>query len=119
MRSDEALLIDIYEHAQLVEQRISNTPREAFDADLLFQLGIAHALQIIGEAARQIPENTRVLYPSVPWKQVVGMRHRLVHEYFRINMDRVWDTAQGDVPQLIVLLRPIVQPILDARPPKP
>jgi len=119
------LLIDIFEHAQLVQEEMKSVTREAFDADMLFQLGIAHALQIVGEAARQLTDETRVKYPTVPWRQVVGMRHRLVHDYFRVDMNRVWDTVRDDIPALIDLLRPVVQPLLDEaaeerrkRPPK-
>ncbi len=85
MRSDTTLLIDIVEHARLVRDQMKRTTRPAFDADLLVQMGIAHALQIIGEATKSLSSSTRDRFPDIPWKQIVGMRHRLVHEYFRVD----------------------------------
>jgi uncharacterized protein with HEPN domain len=117
MKREAALLVDIVEHARLVRDRVSGLSRQAFDNDRVTQLGIAHALQIIGEAARLLPESARINFPSVPWKQIVGMRHRLVHEYFRVDFDRVWDTAVGDIPTLLAALEPTVGPLADQRPP--
>jgi len=117
MKSDAALLVDIVEHARLVQERTRGLSRKAFDGDRVVQLGIAHALQIIGEAARLLPEPARANFPSVPWKQIVGMRHRLVHEYFRVDFDRVWDTAVNDIPALLAALEPQVGPLTNQGPP--
>jgi uncharacterized protein with HEPN domain len=114
MRDDRALLIDMLEFARLVQERRANLVRSAFDADPMLQLGIAHALQNIGEAARQVSQNGRELVPDLPWKQIVGMRHRIVHEYFSVDRDRVWDTASLDIPLMVTLLEPVVQPWIDA-----
>ena len=67
-------------------------------------------LGIIGEAARRISEESRKAHAEVPWDDIVGMRNRLIHEYFRVDLRRVWDTVKYDVPGLIRLIAPIVPP---------
>ena len=119
MRSEDLLLLDMVEHARLVRDRMRGLSREEFDRDRMLQLGITHALQIIGEAARQVPEPARQQYPSLPWTVNVGMRHRLVHEYHRIDFDRVWDTALNDIGPLLAVLEPVVQQRIAVSPPAP
>jgi uncharacterized protein with HEPN domain len=81
-------------------------------------MGVAHLLQIIGEASRQVTQPTRDRYPTLPWSKIVGMRHRIVHEYFRINFELVWDTATLSVPELLNALEPDLGPIIDALKPQ-
>lgn len=85
MPRDVALLINIVEHARTLRFALEKHGRTGFDADPVIQMGFAHLLQIIGEAARLIPDDVRSRYPTIPWKQIVGMRHMIVHEYFRID----------------------------------
>ena len=115
MRSEADLLIDIVEHARFIRQRMKTITRADFDNDMLVQLGLAHALQIIGEAAKLLQPAVRSRFPTIPWPQIVGMRHRLVHEYFRIDPERVWDAATIDVDELLAALEPEVQVLIDAR----
>ena len=65
---------------------------------------------IVGEAATQITDATREEWPAIPWDAIIGMRHRLVHAYFSINLDIVWRTVQEELPRLIALLDPLVPP---------
>ena len=69
---------------------------------------LVKAVEIIGEAALQTSEVTRAHLPGVPWEDIVGMRHRLVHAYFDINLDVVWKTVQADLPPLIPLLEQVL-----------
>jgi len=62
-------------------------------------------LEAAGEAAGRVSEPTRLQLPQVPWGAIVHMRHRLVHEYFRINLDILWQTIVEDLPELLPLLR--------------
>jgi uncharacterized protein with HEPN domain len=115
MRDETLLLIDIVEHARLVHGRIQKITRAEFDADIVVQMGIVHLLQIIGEAASKVSEPTRAKFPQVPWNRIVGMRHRIVHEYFRVDPDLIWRTASDHVPPLLVALEPIIGPIIDKK----
>ncbi|HEX5166873.1 MAG TPA: DUF86 domain-containing protein [Thermomicrobiales bacterium] len=74
--------------------------REDFDSDEMIRVWVIHHLQIIGEAARSLPDDLRQRYPEVPWPQIIGMRHILVHHYFGLKWDEVWDTAERDLPVL-------------------
>jgi len=78
--------------------------REDLDHDRLLVLGLVKAIEIIGEAAYQISESTRAKLPDIPWEDIIGMRHRLVHAYFDINLDILWRTAQDDLPPLVSAL---------------
>jgi uncharacterized protein with HEPN domain len=73
-----------------------------FDRKLV--LAIVKAVEIIGEAAHQISQITREQLPGIPWDDIIGMRHRLVHVYFDINLDILWKTTQDDLPPLIAEL---------------
>ena len=68
------------------------------------------AVENIGEAASRISADTRQAYPEIPWSQIVGMRNRLVHAYFDINLDILWQVVQDDLPALIAQLEPLVPP---------
>ena len=74
--------------------------KAAFDASPLLQVWMVHHLMIIGEAVRAIDPATRQRYPSVPWRQIAGMRNILVHDYFRINQAIVWETVEKHLPAL-------------------
>ncbi len=67
-------------------------------------------LEIIGEAARRVSRDTQDAHPEIPWDQMIGMRNRLIHEYFRVNLVTVWETVQDDLPPLINLIEPLVPP---------
>jgi len=67
----------------------------------MLTLAILKSIEIIGEAASKVTEDTRKKCSSIQWPDIVGMRNRLIHGYFDIDLDRVWDTIVEDVPQLI------------------
>jgi uncharacterized protein with HEPN domain len=74
--------------------------KAAFEGSPLIQVWMVHHLMIIGEAVRSIDPALRQRYPTIPWRQVAGMRNILVHDYFRINEALVWETVDKDVPAL-------------------
>ena len=74
--------------------------RAAFEGSSLIQVWMVHHLMIIGEAVRAIDPAVRQRYPSIPWRQIAGMRNILVHDYFRINQKIVWETVEKDMPPL-------------------
>jgi uncharacterized protein with HEPN domain len=74
-------------------------------------LSLVKAIEIIGEAAYRINRDARHQLPEIPWEDIIGMRHRLVHAYFDINLDILWKTIQNDLPMLKSLLEPILNRI--------
>ena len=81
--------------------------REDLDNDRQLNLSLVRLLEIIGEAARQISPLFRQKHSDLPWKKMIGMRDRLIHGYFDINLDVVWQTATEDLPVLIAQLEKI------------
>lgn len=71
------------------------------DTDELLRLALTKLVEIVGEAAKQISDNTRDQYPDVPWSAAARMRDRLVHHYFDINLDVLWSTVTRDLPALL------------------
>lgn len=99
MRNDQLRLRDIEEAIQRIE-KYTVRGREVFDTDELIQTWIVHHLQLIGEACRALPAEFREQHSEIPWGQIIGMRHILVHHYFGIDEDAVWTAATQDVPTL-------------------
>jgi uncharacterized protein with HEPN domain len=99
MRDAAERVRDILEAVAAIE-RHAECSKESFERDELLQTWFLRHLQIIGEAARGIPEDIRAQAPEVPWRQITGMRNVLVHGYFEVDTDLVWDTATRDVPGL-------------------
>ncbi|MBI3576096.1 MAG: DUF86 domain-containing protein [Gammaproteobacteria bacterium] len=108
MRDARERLRDILEAIEHIE-RYAAKGRSAFEADELIQSWFVRHLQIIGEAARGIPEEVSKQAPDIPWKDIIGMRHILVHDYFGINTGVVWGVIERDLPvlkrQILTLLR--------------
>lgn len=82
--------------------------RADLDSQPMFRRAVVHCVQEIGEAAARVSDETRALAPRVPWMQIVGMRHRLVHAYFSVNADLVWEVLQRDLDPLVVELEKLL-----------
>ncbi len=82
--------------------------RIELDSDRMLVLSLVKAIEIVGEAAYQITDMTRDEIPSIPWADIIGMRHRLVHAYFDINLDVLWKTIQDDIPALIAQIESLL-----------
>ena len=81
---------------------------DEFARDRRTQLSVLKSVEIVGEAASHVTNDTRQMHPAIPWREIVGMSNRLVHVYFDIDLRLVWDTACDDLPVLIALLEPLV-----------
>lgn len=73
---------------------IKDISREDFDRDEKLPLALTHLLQVIGEAARRVSPEFRINHPQIPWKEIVGMRSKVVHDYLNVDEDMVWDVIQ-------------------------
>lgn len=99
-RSVQILLEEILEAIALLEQYTRGLTLESFSEDIEKQDSVFRRLEIIGEAAKGIPEDLRVRYPTIPWRDITGARDVLVHEYFRIDLEMAWDMVHDDLPEL-------------------
>ncbi len=110
MWRDDAYLLDILIAAKRAKEFAADIAWTDFQKSSLHQHAIMKTLEIIGEAANKISQEVKDAHPEIPWKEIVGMRNRLIHEYFSIDAEKVWDTVQNDIPVLIKLVEPLVPP---------
>ncbi|PDW02931.1 HepT-like ribonuclease domain-containing protein [Candidatus Viridilinea mediisalina] len=108
MRSTSERLYDILEAIDRIE-RYSIQGQHAFAHEELIQNWIVHHLQIIGEAANALPEEIRALRSDVPWRNIIGMRHILVHHYFAIDLDVTWNVIEKHLPDLKDAITSIIE----------
>jgi uncharacterized protein with HEPN domain len=103
----EDYLADILDAADKIAAFIKGMTESQFLADDKTQFAVVRGLEIIGEAAKKIPDTAKAKYPQVPWREIAGMRDKLVHDYIGVNAQVVWKTATEDVPGIAELLRAI------------
>ena len=106
MRRDGERLADIIEAAEKISIR-AGKGRHAVDADEDVQIVLVHLIQVIGEAASGLSDELTSAHPEVPWRQIVAIRNRVVHGYFEVDLDILWDVATIDVPHLAGQIRTI------------
>ncbi|MCL2659923.1 MAG: DUF86 domain-containing protein [Acidobacteriaceae bacterium] len=107
MRNPIYRLRDILEAIAAIEKYLPSD-KQVFEREDLLQVWVFRQLQIIGEAAKAIPEDIRGQAPNIQWQEIAGMRDVLVHSYFKIVSEVVWDTANQDIP----LLKPEIERLL-------
>ncbi len=99
-RDDVALLRDILDAISQIESYLAWVSYTTFCETPLLQDGVMHRLEIIGEASRNLSDAFLEQHPDIPWQDIIGMRNRLVHAYFAVDLRAVWDTAMTDIPVL-------------------
>lgn len=82
--------------------------RAELNTNRMLVLSLVKSVEILGEAASKVSEDLRSIYPDLPWREMVTMRNRLIHGYFDINLDIVWQTVITELPPLVVLLESIL-----------
>jgi uncharacterized protein with HEPN domain len=94
--------------AREAESFSRNKSRKSLDTDRKLALALVKCIEIIGEAAAQISNESREALPQIPWSDIIAMRNRLIHAYFDINLDILWKTVIEDLPPLISELEKIL-----------
>jgi uncharacterized protein with HEPN domain len=99
-RNINLYLQDIYESIEAIEQYTDNLTEKEFLNNIQIEDAVIRRFEIIGEAVKNLDKNFREQYPKVPWKEIAGMRDVFVHEYFGVELDRVWDAVKNNLPEL-------------------
>jgi uncharacterized protein with HEPN domain len=102
-------LDDIVEYASKAESFLEGISLEEFKLNDEKSLAVIRALEVIGEAARNIPKPIRKKYPKVPWEEMTGMRDKLIHDYFGVNLEVVWRTVKEDLPSMNSAVREMIR----------
>jgi uncharacterized protein with HEPN domain len=100
MKGDRLYVGHILLAAKDIKTYVSGSDFDVFSRNTLLQDGIIRKLEIIGEASKRLTPEFRDALPDIPWKDVIGMRNKLVHDYFGVNLEAVWETATVEVPEL-------------------
>ena len=106
-RTDQEFLSDIRQALQRITAYVAGMTYESFVADPKTQDAVVRNLEILGEAAKNLSDELRAKYPSIPWRNMAGARDRLIHHYFGTNLDIVWQIATVELPQVASQLETI------------
>jgi uncharacterized protein with HEPN domain len=106
---DRVRLRHILDAAIEIQQYVQSSTREDLNRDQKLVHSLVHLFEIIGEAATQVSEELKEDVPEIPWTIMIGMRNRLIHAYFSINLNVVWSTSTEDIPPLIKELKNLLR----------
>ena len=99
MKDDSVYLRHVAESIARIRNYTSRG-HETFVAEAIVQDAVIRNLEVVGEAVKRISDSTRLKAPQIPWKQIAGMRDVLIHNYFGVQLDRVWQVVERDLPPL-------------------
>lgn len=108
-REDRVRVQHMFDACQEALSFAAGRNRSDLENDRLLLYGLVRCIEIVGEAASRVSEETRASAPEIPWRSIVAMRNRLIHGYFDINPDLVWKTVTVELPRLIPLLKTLIQ----------
>jgi len=108
-RNVEIYIKDIIEYMERAENHIRNFQLDQFLKDDKTCDAVIRCIEVIGEAAKNIPEEIRTRYPSISWRDLAGMRDKIIHSYFTVDFETVWLVVKEDIPRL----KPMVKKVLD------
>lgn len=106
---DKGRLLHMLEMAILLESEKANHSLEIINSDRVAFFGLSKIVEIIGEAAYKITKDFKERHTNLPWKQIEGMRHILVHGYFSISPEVLWDVIENDIPTLIPIIKRYIE----------
>lgn len=100
-------LNDLVESCENILEFTKGISFETFSDDKKTLLAVIRCLEVMGEAVKNLPVDFRLKYPAVPWKQMAGMRDKLIHEYFGVNKQMVWQVIEKHIPQILPEIKKI------------
>ncbi len=115
MRSDTMLLLDMLIACRKITSYTGNLSEADFRQSDLHQSAILREIQVIGEAARLVSDEYKTQNSNISWRSISGMRNRVIHEYFRVDLELLWLTIQNEIPKLITHLDSLDLPQEDSQ----
>ena len=100
MRHESSFLKDILSACQKIEAMVAATSEASFLNDEIMPAAVLHHLTVIGEAISRLSDELKDHHPEVPWRQIIAVRHRIVHAYFDLDWQILWDATIDDIPEL-------------------
>lgn len=108
-KDDTVYLYHVLDAIDLIEEYTDEMSENEFLSNSMARDAVVRQIEIIGEAARNISDEFRDLHPNVPWGKMIGIRNKIIHEYFNVNFSIVWDTVQDDLPDLKIIIRSVLK----------
>ena len=109
MSRDDGYVLDLLEAARRAVAFVQDVSEIQFMKDLKTQSAVLHQLTVLGEAVRRLSPEFRQQHPELPWKEMAGLRSRIVHDYDDVDLDEVWNILERDLPSLIPQLQAIAR----------
>jgi uncharacterized protein with HEPN domain len=99
-KDDTVYLRHIIDAFLQIERYTNGVTYEEFLSNSLLQDAVIRQLEVMGEAARNLSADLQNEYPAIPWRQMISLRNRMIHAYFNVNLQIIWEIIQGDIPNL-------------------
>jgi uncharacterized protein with HEPN domain len=111
MKKDRAYLHDILDAISDIETFVERVSKDEFYNNKEKQYAVLRALEIIGEATKNLSKEVKAKYRKIPWKDIAGMRDKLIHFYFGVKLDLVWQTVKDELPELKAQINHILKEV--------
>jgi uncharacterized protein with HEPN domain len=108
MNRDLSYLLDIANTCRTILELLEGINKELFLVDKRTHLAILYEITITGEIVKRLSPEFRQEYPEIPWKQIAGMRDKLVHDYNKVDLDLTWEVTQSSIPELLNFVLPLL-----------
>ena len=106
---DKVYLLHIKDSTKWIIELQKQFNKNEFKESRLFQNGVIREVEIIGEASNKLSKDIKEKYPEVAWIEIIGMRNKVIHEYFGIDLEAVWKTISVDIPDLLEKIEKIIK----------